>query len=330
MPENPFVDQEKKIVATLSSIFKVQERNEYVKMLDAASPAIEETDYDNWNGGTYYYTLFLEVPVEIFATIESALSKHESEVGAKLQAVVRENGHHILNRVVIRPQLIEPSGRATPGHSESERAQAIWNGKPIKVFISHQHTDRVAASRLSTVLSKFNIAAFVAHDDIEPTLPWQSEIKIALNTMDVFVAFLTSNFRSSKWTDQEVGFAVAKRTLIIHVRDGQDPYGFIGETQSLSLPIDQDENLGMAIVAILLKNPVHKNQVRETLFVALENVGSYSFACKIMKLLQKTGGFAEGEIQRLRDAAVNNSWVNGAYTVKDFLAANELPKEVPF
>lgn len=330
MQDGPFADQESSIVATLSRIFKTQERNEYVKILDAASPAIEETEYDNWNGGTYYYTLFLEVPVEVFATIESELSKHESEIRAKLQAVVRENGNHILNRVVIRPQLVEPAGNVAPGHSEIERVQAIWNDRPIKVFISHQHADKVAASNLKTVLLKFNIATFVAHEDIEPTLPWQSEIKIALNTMDVFVAFLTSNFRSSKWTDQEVGFAVAKKILIIHVRDGQDPYGFIGETQSLSLPIDQDENLGIAIVTILLKNPILKSKVRESLFMALENVGSHRFACRIMSLLQKAGNITAAEIQRIRDAASNNSWVKGAFTVKAFLAANPLPNEVPF
>ncbi|MBI4803341.1 MAG: toll/interleukin-1 receptor domain-containing protein [Elusimicrobia bacterium] len=330
MQENPFNDQVSSIVATLSCIFKAQERKEYVKILDAASPAIEETEYDNWNGGTYYYTLFLEVSVEIFAMIESALSKHESEIAAKLQAVVRENGNHILNRVVIRPQLVEPAGSVAPSHSESERAQVVWAGKPIKVFISHQHADKVAASNLKTVLSKFNIAGFVAHEDIEPTLPWQSEIKIALNTMDVFVAFLTSNFRNSKWTDQEVGFAVAKKTLIIHIRDGQDPYGFIGETQSLSLPIDQDEKLGMEIATILLKNPTLKSKVRETLFVALENINSHNFACKIMKLLQKAGVITESEIQRIRDAASNNSWVKGAFTIKNFLAANPPLNEVPF
>ena len=170
----------------------------------------------------------------------------------------------------------------------------------------------------------------MAHEDIEPTIPWQSEIKIALNTMDVFVAFLTSNFRSSKWTDQEVGFAVAKKAMIIHVRDGQDPYGFIGETQSLSMPIEQDENLGMEIITILLKTSKIKSKVRETLFATLENISNYTYAYKTMKLLQKAGAFTEAETQRIRDAAANNLYVRDAYNVKAFLAENEPPKEVPF
>ncbi|OGR41947.1 MAG: hypothetical protein A2X35_11610 [Elusimicrobia bacterium GWA2_61_42] len=330
MHDNPFLGKEKSVVATLSSIFKAQGRSEYVKILDASSPTIEEAEYDNWNGGTYYYTLSLEIPVDIFARIESALSKHEGEIGAKLQLVVRETGNDILNRVIIRPQMVESVSELAVEHSGNERVQAIWKNKPVKIFISHQNSDKVAAAKLSAFLSKFNMAAFVAHEAIEPTIPWQSEIKIALNTMDVFLALLTSNFRNSKWTDQEVGFAVAKKAVIIHVRDGQDPYGFIGETQSLSMPIEENENLGMEIISILLKNPVLKSRVRETLFVTLENIGNFTYACKTMKLLQKAGAFSEQEIQRIREAAARNTYVRDAYNVKDFLAENEPPKEIPF
>ena len=330
MPNNPYIGDESRITTTLSQIFKAQGREEFVKILDSASAEIDETEFDNWNGGTFYYALFLDVPIEVFANIESSLSKYEGELTAKLQVVSRENGNHILNRVVIRPQLVDPNPGAVATQSATERELAIWNGKPIRVFISHQHADRAAASNLRAVLAKLNISAFVAHQDIEPTLPWQSEIKIALNSMDVFVAFLTPNFRGSKWTDQEVGFAVAKQVLIIHVRDGQNPYGFIGETQSLSLPIDQPENLGMAIAGIILKNPILKSKFREALFVALENVGSFAFACKIMKLLQKAGEINPQEIQRIRNAADSNDWVKGAFTVKDFLATHPPVNEVPF
>lgn len=330
MQENPFIGQENRITATLSRIFRAQQREEYVKILDASSPEIEETEADNWNGGTFYYTLFLEIPIEIFASIESALSKHESEIAAKLQAVIRENGNHILNRVIIRPQLVETAAGLSSQSFEAEREQAIWNGKSIKVFISHQNSDKIAAANLKSTLSKFNIASFVAHEDIEPTLPWQTEIKMALNSMNVFVALLTSNFRNSKWTDHEVGFAVAKRALIIHVRDGQDPYGFIGETQSLSLSVDNAENLGDEIVSILMKNPQLKSQMRENLFVRLENAGGFGFACKVMKLLEKAGNFTTLEIQRIRDAAERSSLVKGAYTVQSFLASNPPSPEVEF
>lgn len=52
--------------------------------------------------------------------------------------------------------------------------------------------------------------------------------------MDAFVALLTDGFHDSLWTDQEVGFAVARAVPIIAVRLGRDPYGFIGRFQALS------------------------------------------------------------------------------------------------
>jgi hypothetical protein len=50
--------------------------------------------------------------------------------------------------------------------------------------------------------------------------------------MDGFVALLTTEFHDSDWTDQEVGYALARRVPIISVRMGRDPYGFLGKFQA--------------------------------------------------------------------------------------------------
>ena len=316
----------KKIVATLISLFHHQSRDEIVNILSNSAATIEETDFDNWNDDRIYYSLYLETSVELFANIEAHLSKYEKEIGSKLQVVLRDTGNTILNRVVIRPAFIDSSkiDLPLPNNKDIER---IWGSYSLKIFISHQHMDKIHAKSLKHQLTKFKISAFVAHEDIEPTLPWQREIKSALNTMDVFVALLTRQYRDSKWTDQEIGFAVAKKVLIIHVRDGLDPYGFIGETQSLSIPIDSSENLALGIVNILLKNTSMHERMREALFVALENSNGHSIACKIMKKLESLDSvITKSEIQRIRKAAVDNSWVREAYTVQNFLIQNEKSK----
>jgi hypothetical protein len=133
MPTQYFAGREAQILTTLSRVFEAQGRHEYVRVLNSATPLIEFTESDDWNGGTFYYTLFLEIPIPVFAETESSLSKHESEIAAKLQAVVRETGSHILNRVVIRPKLVD--SRDTDLRSGRERAEAIWGGKPIKAFV---------------------------------------------------------------------------------------------------------------------------------------------------------------------------------------------------
>jgi len=51
----------------------------------------------------------------------------------------------------------------------------------------------------------------------------------ALATCEALIAWLTPDFHESLWTDQEVGFCVGRSVLIIPIRVGLNPYGFIGK-----------------------------------------------------------------------------------------------------
>lgn len=313
-----------KVLATLIELYRHQKKNDIINILINAKSKIEETSYDNWNGGTYFYSLSLDIPVEIFSSIESNLNKYEKEIESKLQVVLRDTGNSILNSVIIRPFIVQYGEIDLKAEPTEKDIKQIWGSGLLKAFISHQHSDKLHAAHLKYQLMKFKIAAFVAHEDIEPTLLWQKEIKKALNSMDIFIALLSSQYRDSKWTDQEIGYAVAKKVLIIHVRDGQDPYGFIGETQSLSMQIENSENLALGIVNILVKNTSIRDKMRETLFVALENSNGFQIACNIMRIIENMdGGVSKDEIKRIKNAADNNSRVKGAYTVINFLERNK-------
>ena len=45
-------------------------------------------------------------------------------------------------------------------------------------------------------------------------------------------ALLTEGFHESNWTDQEVGFALARGILVIPVKYESAPYGFMGRIQA--------------------------------------------------------------------------------------------------
>lgn len=103
----------------------------------------------------------------------------------------------------------------------------------FRLFISHIAKEKTKATRLKETLVPFGITAFVAHQDIHPTKEWQNEIERALNCMDAFLAIHTVGFSSSYWTQQEIGFAVARGVKIISLRMGEDPTGFISKRQAL-------------------------------------------------------------------------------------------------
>ena len=110
----------------------------------------------------------------------------------------------------------------------------FWRKGMLRVFVTHLAAHRGPAAELQTELLNFGISCFVAHNDIEPTLEWQTEIETALATCDVLVALLHKDFHVSKWTDQEIGFAMGRGVPAFAIRFGEDPYGFIGRFQAFN------------------------------------------------------------------------------------------------
>jgi hypothetical protein len=69
------------------------------------------------------------------------------------------------------------------GQSSSARIPpANWTKTTeFRIFISHISKDKLKATRLKTCLETYGISGFVAHEDIHPTLEWQSEIERSLS-----------------------------------------------------------------------------------------------------------------------------------------------------
>lgn len=124
----------------------------------------------------------------------------------------------------------------------------------FKVFISHLAIDKDKATRLREALDLFGCKAFVAHEDIEPTLEWQVQIERALRSMDLFLSVHTAGYSKSVWSQQEIGFAVAKGAKIIAIRMGEDPTGFISKNQALSRGSKTADEIATEIDLLLMKD----------------------------------------------------------------------------
>ncbi len=118
-------------------------------------------------------------------------------------------------------------------HAREEDAGGIWQPGFFRLFLSHSSKHSVEMGQLKEALRVFGIDAFVAHNDIEPTQEWRDVIEVGLRTCEAFAAYITPEFRLSEWCDQEVGVALARGILVIPIRRGQTPYGFLGKYQAL-------------------------------------------------------------------------------------------------
>jgi len=124
---------------------------------------------------------------------------------------------------------------AAPG-AERPDTPGPWTAGTFRLFISHTTGFRESAGRLRKQLTPWGVDAFVAHDVIEPTREWQDEIEAALRTCDAMCAMVTPEFVESRWCDQEVGFALARGILIVPMKIGTDPHGFIAKLQAITIP----------------------------------------------------------------------------------------------
>jgi hypothetical protein len=185
----------------------------------------------------------------------------------------------------------------------------LWQNGKLKLFLSHVSTHKDSVSKLKSALNWYRISSFVAHQDIEPTREWQKEIELALHSMDALAAILTPDFHDSKWTDQEVGFAFGKNTLVIPVRIGTDPYGLLGKVQGVPGQLRNSHLLASKIVDLLVKNPKTKAVMRESLIYALEQASSFSASIEVSKKLASLRDFTSEQVDRLDNACQNNDQV---------------------
>ena len=140
---------------------------------------------------------------------------------------------------------------------------SFWEAGFSRVFVSHLATFRRFAGEVQQALQHHGMSAFVAHNDIEPTAEWQNEIELALATCDAMLVLLHPGFHDSDWTDQEIGYAMGRGIMIVAVRLGTDPYGFIGRFQALDGQNKSAEVLARELFHILRRHRMTRRAVAQ-------------------------------------------------------------------
>jgi hypothetical protein len=187
-----------------------------------------------------------------------------------------------------------------------DATRRIWGANGFRVFLSHKSEVKKETAALKETLRVFGVSSFVAHEDIHATKAWQDEIENALATMDAFVALMTDKFHDSDWTDQEVGYAVARGVPIIAVRLGSDPYGFIGKFQALTTSWGSAPEL---IVRILMKN----ERMFDAYVQALRVCKNWDTGNVLAKALEATESLRSSQIDALVAAYNETSELRGSF-----------------
>jgi hypothetical protein len=312
MAENGFPKAVEDVVATLVDIYRHQGNSEIVEILESASARFELTDFDNWNGGTSTYALMLDIPVPLFASAESKLEEIEKGICSKLATICRDLSNDHIGSVTITPLTSKSTSIGPRPKPADTEVRHIWKDGFFRLFLSHVSAHKIAVAKLKSELQVRGISSFVAHEDITPSLEWQNEIELALRSMHALAALLTPDFHPSNWTDQEVGFALGKGVLVVPVRLGTDPYGFIGKVQGLSGSLDQPARMASLLSTTLLNHPSTRRHMRKGLASAFAAADSFVNAISLSKVIATVKDFAEDEKALIQNACKENDQVFNA------------------
>lgn len=191
----------------------------------------------------------------------------------------------------------------------------FWRKRMFRLFVSHLSSHKQFAAELQEELFQFGITGFVAHNDIEPTLEWQTQIETALATCDSLVALLHPEFHISNWTDQEIGFAMGRGLPVFAIRFGQNPYGFIGRFQAFTGGSKSAKELAEELFVAYRKNKQTQRRMAEVLVSLFEDSTSFKTAKERIGYLEAMEVWDKSFAHRIEAALESNSQISGSWGV---------------
>lgn len=106
MTSRYFADAEA-VLGTLARIFASEGAAREVAVLTYSAPDLVETSYDNWNGGTTTYSLYLHVALNLYSQLQENLGPIEEAICSKAQIFLDQFPNDHLTQVKVIPAVTE-------------------------------------------------------------------------------------------------------------------------------------------------------------------------------------------------------------------------------
>ena len=211
-------DDTEAIVRSLAQLYAMQGAKREVALLAQSQADMEQTNYDNWNGGTYTYTLNIRAPVALYAALGSDIETLEHEFSERLRPLLRGYQDQHLGAVVITTEI---------KHDENWRANAMsWLDKPAPskktfpavaahdYFISHASEDKDALVRpLAGGLKNRGVRVWYDEFTLKVGDSLRSSIDKGLATSRYGIVVLSPAFFAKGWPQYELNGLTTKQMM---------------------------------------------------------------------------------------------------------------------
>jgi hypothetical protein len=296
------------MLAAIGIVFAEQGQNDLAQLIANATISVEQTSSDNWNGGTYGYTVQLRTSPRRFAELGDSVGSLEEDLKKRLGQFARAYPNEFIEAVIVTPHI---SASTLPVIA----APSFWTEGALRVFLSHSSEYRAETAELAGLLAPYGVSAFVAHDHIEATKAWEDEIRLALSTCDVLSCLLTGDFHQSDWTDHEVGYAIGLGKLVVPIELGRVPYGLMGRYQALQARSLSRGEVALALVRVLAKHESTRLKMASALVTSFEQSSSFAVAKARVENLALIAAWPVHLVERVERAITSNSQIADAYHV---------------
>jgi hypothetical protein len=123
----PEVDYEQ-YLATVAAMLTAEGMDEAATLLKTGKFRVEETGYDNWNGGTTIYTVYLTVAPEIYARLRSRRASLEAHINERLKPVLEQFTSDWVSVTISPAVQPQPEWRDTDQGVSREIRQNVIDG----------------------------------------------------------------------------------------------------------------------------------------------------------------------------------------------------------
>ncbi|WP_245841644.1 abortive infection family protein [Sphingomonas lenta] len=107
------IEQPARYLATVEEMLIAERMTQAADVVRAATPRIERTGYDNWNGGTEQWTVFLSIDPAEYALLGGAKDGVEEQITHRLKAVLEPFTQDWYSAKLV-PRLAAPGAPARP------------------------------------------------------------------------------------------------------------------------------------------------------------------------------------------------------------------------
>lgn len=154
------------LLHTVKEIAKADNAEEVVELLTNSQLSIQQTGYDNWNGGTYGYTVYVTVDVKTFIRIRDRVELLEKDIDSRFSLAIR----HIDNENIERVSIIPKSYDIAPTTPNPHRPFSIGESKrraDLSAYLDKASEDQLIEDVLLPLFRQlgFHRISFAGHKD---------------------------------------------------------------------------------------------------------------------------------------------------------------------